>query len=136
MLRDLLHDQVDCSRSLPNDQNAGEPTDKGSAYGPRRAGAPVHFGHWGDYASSRLDHALDLEASQTKFSTAFRNVHSLSAELHAAEMSARQPMSSEDRPYLTVTHSSCETHILDCEHLHATGQAPMLRLCWRFSFDV
>ena len=38
MLEDELSDQVGCLRSLPDDQNAGEPTDDGSAYRRRGRG--------------------------------------------------------------------------------------------------
>ena len=41
MLEDQPRDQVGCSRSLPDDQNA-------------RAGAPPHFGHCGGCASIQL----------------------------------------------------------------------------------
>ena len=34
-----------------------------------KARAPLHLGHWGGFASSQLDHPVDLRASQTKFSS-------------------------------------------------------------------
>ena len=68
MLEDQLSDQVGCWRSLPDDQNVGEPTDNGSACGRRGTGVSLHFGHRGGCASSRLDHSVDLPASRAKFS--------------------------------------------------------------------
>ena len=38
-------------------------------------GLPLHFGHRGVCASSRLDHSVDLQASQMKFSTSSLGHH-------------------------------------------------------------
>ena len=73
MFEDQPCDRVGCLRSLPNDQNTGEPADNGSACRRRGRGLPYFF-HRGGCASSRLDHGVDLQASRTKFSKADNNL--------------------------------------------------------------
>ena len=66
MLEDQLSDQVGCYRSLPNDQNAGEPPPPVVCMPSHRPWAPLHCGNRGGCASSRLDHAADLRAFRTE----------------------------------------------------------------------
>ena len=62
------------------------------------AGAPLHVGHWGGCASSRLDHGVDLQASRTKFTSPNGFQSWISASLAALAAKSLISTSSKNEP--------------------------------------
>ena len=69
VLEDRPHDSVLLGQALQQPKCRGAPA-PAVRMPSRRLWAPLHFGHRGGCASSRLDHSVDLPASRTKFSGA------------------------------------------------------------------